>query len=52
MCVCTKHTSMRPETKITAQELYECFNCGSRTKSAGGCECGGELRHIGRSRDL
>ena len=52
MCVCTKHGRMRPQTQTTEQELYECFNCGARTKAAGSCECGGELRHIGRSRDL
>jgi len=43
---------MRPQATHTERELYECFECGQRTDSAGTCECGGELMHIGRSRDL
>lgn len=36
-------------------EVYECFECGCRVEKAdpGTCEkCGGELLHLGRSRDL
>lgn len=43
---------MRPQTQTECQELYECFECGARTESGGTCDCGGELQHIGRSRDL
>jgi len=43
---------MRPETGVDERELYECFECGARTESGGTCECGGELMHLGRSRDL
>ncbi|MGM0683207.1 MAG: rubrerythrin-like domain-containing protein [Halobacteriota archaeon] len=43
---------MRPQTQTKGQELYECFECGTRTESGGTCDCGGELCHIGRSRDL
>mgnify|MGYP000497501030 CR=1 FL=1 len=43
---------MRPQTQTTTKELYECFKCGKRTESGGTCDCGGELQHIGRSRDL
>ncbi|WP_321162975.1 rubrerythrin-like domain-containing protein [Halorubrum sp. T3] len=43
---------MRPEYECDSEEVYECFECGRRTDSAGECECGGELLHIGRSRDL
>jgi rRNA maturation endonuclease Nob1 len=35
--------------------MYECLKCGSRAKAveSGVCEsCGGELLHLGRSRDL
>ncbi|WP_152421915.1 rubrerythrin-like domain-containing protein [Halorubrum saccharovorum] len=43
---------MRPESEHTGRELYECFECGERYERGGTCECGGELRHLGRSRDL
>ena len=43
---------MRPKYDHSEQELYECFKCGALVDEAGTCECGGELRHIGRSRDL
>jgi len=43
---------MRPEFESDGQELYECFECGARTDSDGTCECGGDLKHLGRSRDL
>ncbi|MFC6887808.1 rubrerythrin-like domain-containing protein [Halorubrum trueperi] len=43
---------MRPECKMKAKELYECFKCGSRRETGGTCECGGALQHLGRSRDL
>ncbi|WP_152422937.1 rubrerythrin-like domain-containing protein [Halorubrum kocurii] len=43
---------MRPESGANGQELYECFECGARSESGGTCECGGELQHLGRSRDL
>jgi hypothetical protein len=43
---------MRPKYDCESEEVYECFECGRRTGSAGECECGGELLHIGRSRDL
>jgi hypothetical protein len=45
------HT-MRPESEIHGQELYECFECGVRSETGGICECGGDLQHLGRSRDL
>lgn len=43
---------MRPNYEPESRELYECFNCAGRTTAGGTCECGGELQHIGRSRDL
>lgn len=46
---------MRPNKTVSEAELYECFECGSRAEAAesGVCEnCGGELLHLGRSRDL
>jgi len=43
---------MRPEYDHSERELYECFKCGTLVDEDGTCECGGELRHIGRSRDL
>jgi len=43
---------MRPNSKIDGEELYECFECGSRSDEPGYCDCGGELLHLGRSRDL
>ncbi|QAU12530.1 rubrerythrin-like domain-containing protein [Halorubrum sp. BOL3-1] len=43
---------MRPQSEHTEKEVYECFECGRRTDSPGQCECGGELLHLGRSRDL
>ncbi len=45
---------MRPSVDESVIELYECFKCGGRTDTAiDGCDrCGGELRHLGRSRDL
>ncbi|MFC7187456.1 rubrerythrin-like domain-containing protein [Halorubrum yunnanense] len=43
---------MRPESDSHGRELYECFECGARMESGGTCDCGGELRHLGRSRDL
>jgi|AntRauTorcE11897_2_1112592.scaffolds.fasta_scaffold00007_16 hypothetical protein len=52
MSLATKLGDMRPQSEIDGQELYECFECGERTESGGMCECGGQLRHLGRSRDL
>ena len=43
---------MRPKSDQIGQELYECFECGALVEDGGTCECGGDLRHIGRSRDL
>ncbi|WP_147587247.1 rubrerythrin-like domain-containing protein [Halorubrum lipolyticum] len=43
---------MRPESETHGREVYECFKCGARSESDGTCECGGELQHLGRSRDL
>jgi len=43
---------MRPETQSVSRELYECFRCGQRTDTGNTCDCGGELLHLGRSRDL
>ena len=46
---------MRPADTESSVELYECFECGSRVEDPGTpkCEdCGGELRHLGRPRDL
>ena len=46
---------MRPKKSVIEAELYECFTCGSRAEvvESGVCEsCGGELLHLGRSRDL
>ncbi|WP_157884793.1 rubrerythrin-like domain-containing protein [Halorubrum aethiopicum] len=43
---------MRPNTTEGGEELYECFECGARSETAGRCDCGGELLHLGRSRDL
>lgn len=46
---------MRPNDSEIHGKVYECFVCGTR---AGGDEgrtcpdCGSELRHIGRPRDL
>ena len=44
--------TMRPNTTEGGEELYECFECGARSETAGHCDCGGELLHLGRSRDL
>lgn len=52
MLLATKIRNMRPQSEIERQELYECFECGARTDSGGTCECGGDLKHLGRSRDL
>jgi len=46
---------MRPKDHENENELYECFVCGSRAtdperRTCG--ECGGNLRNIGRPRDL
>ncbi|MDR9380296.1 MAG: rubrerythrin-like domain-containing protein [Natronomonas sp.] len=46
---------MRPSDVQATIKLYECFKCGARVEDAapGRCEeCGGELLHLGRSRDL
>ncbi|MEF8831831.1 MAG: rubrerythrin-like domain-containing protein [Halobacteriales archaeon] len=46
---------MRPNTAQDEMELYECFECGARSTSPDSrfCPaCGGELRHLSRSRDL
>ncbi|WP_155118424.1 rubrerythrin-like domain-containing protein [Halorubrum sp. BV1] len=44
---------MRPECDTSGEKVYECFKCGSRCETGGACPaCGGELRHLGRSRDL
>ncbi|QLD90958.1 rubrerythrin-like domain-containing protein [Natronomonas salina] len=46
---------MRPNNPEAGVELYECFDCGERTTDppVPTCEhCGGDLRNLGRSRDL
>ncbi len=46
---------MRPNEASESAEVYECFECGSRTKapSARVCpDCGGTLQNLGRGRDL
>ncbi|MFB6173244.1 MAG: rubrerythrin-like domain-containing protein [Halobacteriales archaeon] len=46
---------MHPNTGTEGKELYECFECGARAESPATrrcASCGGELRCIGRSRDL
>lgn len=43
---------MRPNCTDDGEEVYECFECGARAEASGRCECGGELLHLGRSRDL
>lgn len=46
---------MRPTEPDYEEELYECFDCGERIDAPETrvCpDCGGELRHISRSRDL
>jgi len=46
---------MRPNVESNELKLYECFDCGARTRSTDGreCpECGGELKNLGLSRDL
>ncbi|WP_299232621.1 rubrerythrin-like domain-containing protein [Natronomonas sp.] len=46
---------MRPNQIECGAEVHECLECGNRTEAddAGICpECGGELLHLGRSRDL
>ena len=46
---------MRPNNSGNHIEVYECFECGSRITApdARVCDaCDGELRHIGKSRDL
>ncbi|PSP38893.1 hypothetical protein BRC63_07735 [Halobacteriales archaeon QH_10_70_21] len=46
---------MRPDDRTTGEKVHECFTCGARAEgsAAGTCPaCGGELRHLGRSRDL
>ena len=46
------HGIMRPNYTTSGEELYECFECGARSEESGRCDCGGELLHLGRSRDL
>lgn len=44
---------MRPRDDHTGAAVYECFECGARMEGPGWCpSCGGELRNIGRARDL
>lgn len=46
---------MRPRVSEETTELYECFSCGERvsdTESQLCDSCGGQLLHLGRSRDL
>jgi rRNA maturation endonuclease Nob1 len=46
---------MRPNTIQIDTKIHECFECGRRIENPDGkaCgECGGELRHLSRSRDL
>ncbi|MFO7925693.1 rubrerythrin-like domain-containing protein [Natronomonas sp.] len=53
--VATISARMRPNNTQTCFEVYECFYCGVRAEgiNPGTCEeCGGELLHLGRSRDL
>ena len=55
MTLRTYWEDMRPQPNRTEEELYECLECGERaqSKESGTCEgCGGELLHLGRSRDL
>lgn len=46
---------MRPNDNQHESELYECFDCGTRSASPDGstCDnCGGNLRNLGVPRDL
>jgi ribosomal protein L37E len=46
---------MRPNTKRSVEELYECFDCGRRidhAKTLACSACGGDLWNLSRSRDL
>jgi hypothetical protein len=46
---------MRPNNAEVGIDMYECFDCGARAEDPDTevCpDCGGELLHLGRSRDL
>lgn len=46
---------MRPTTKRSRAELYECLDCGGRTERAETLvcpACGGDLWNLSQSRDL
>jgi len=46
---------MRPNNAEDGIDVYECFNCGARSEAPDSevcADCGGELLHLGRSRDL
>ncbi|MFB6171969.1 MAG: rubrerythrin-like domain-containing protein [Haloarculaceae archaeon] len=46
---------MRPYIDVEQSDVYECFDCVAQVAAPERRECaacGGELRHIGRSRDL
>ncbi|QHS17642.1 rubrerythrin-like domain-containing protein [Halopenitus persicus] len=46
---------MRPKTDVETESVYECFDCLARTvdPETPTCDdCGGDLWHIGRSRDM
>jgi len=46
---------MRPKVETERIEAYECLGCGARRTGADSRECtdcGGTLRHLGKSRDL
>ena len=46
---------MRSDTFKAEKEMYDCFECGAREtdpEQSICSECGGELCHLGRPRDL
>lgn len=46
---------MRPSDTEKGTSIYECFECGRRLSEGESRECphcGGDLRHLGRPRDL
>lgn len=46
---------MRPEKTEEESKLHECYDCGARVHNPDQrfcTTCGGEMRNIGRARDL
>jgi DNA-directed RNA polymerase subunit RPC12/RpoP len=46
---------MRPGDTDNGEQIYECFECGRRATQQENRKCprcSGELRHLGRPRDL